>query len=553
MFVNEMPIQAQVHEYQYCIREGSTGSFILKNTPDSLKWVARINELNETKQQKGFLLAGIDSITDHTGLKTAWFNPNQKFYWAEISASPQTLNFIYNAGLNFDAFQHKEVKANSFSQFQQKLIRFYNENGYPEASCRLTSIKIQHDSISAQLEFNGGLYYAFRDIRIQGNADIDSKRIVRYCGIRKGFPYSSAIANKIDRNLKSISYIKTTSPTEIYRTDSGIVAYMFLAKRSANQFSGIVGIATGNNHKITLTGELNLNLVNVFNKGEEMSLNWQKLQAYTQELGINTIWPFIKGSAWGMDASFGLYKHDTTYLTINTEAAIRYQPGGSASTRFYIENYQSNILLQQNSNDSIGNYSRWLYGIEYSDKLFDNLYNPQKGYRYSINIATGKQTYHPLNTDSVQTSQTVNRHRIIFNGELFIPLLGNFTLRLHNYSGYLSGKNHVQNELFRIGGINNLRGIAENSLRVFTFSVQTAELRLIFDTTSALFIFYDQAWFQQFLKTGYYSDTPMGLGAGMQFQTKSGIFSIQYALGQQKGVSISLQQAKIHIGYISRF
>jgi outer membrane translocation and assembly module TamA len=553
MLINCMLVSAQVHEHQYSIRNATNSSFLLKVTHDSLRWVARINELNESAQQRGFLLAGIDSITKEGYVQTAWFTQNQKFYWARINVTPQVQAYITNAGLNFSTFQNKAVKAGLFSQFQQKLIRYYNENGYPDARSQLTSIAIHNDSISAKLEFSSGLYYTFRDIRLQGNSGADPKQIARYCGIRNGKPFSASTANQIDRNLKSVNYITVSSPTEIYRTDSGIIAYLFLAKRPANQFSGIVGIATNSNRKVTLTGELNLNLVNVLNHEEEMSLNWQKLQAYTQELGINTMWPFIKGSAWGIDAAFALYKHDTTYLTISTQAALRYQPGGSACTRFYIENYQSNILLQQNDNDSIGNYSRWLYGVEYADKLFDNPYNPQKGYRYNINLATGRQQYKPLNTDDNQTTQTINCHRAVFNGELFIPLGGNFTVRLHNYSGYLSGKNKVQNELFRIGGINNLRGIEENSLRVSSFAVQTTELRLIFDTYSALFVFYDQAWYQQRLKTGYYADTPMGLGVGMRFQTKSGIFSIQYAVGQQKGNSLSLQQAKIHIGYISRF
>ncbi|MCC6690169.1 MAG: hypothetical protein IT235_01425, partial [Bacteroidia bacterium] len=48
-------------------------------------------------------------------------------------------------------------------------------------------------------------------------------------------------------------------------------------------------------------------------------------------------------------------------------------------------------------------------------------------------------------------------------------------------------------------------------------------------------------------------DTPYGFGAGTSFETKAGIFSLDYALGSQLGNPIYLKSGKIHFGIVSYF
>jgi hypothetical protein len=49
------------------------------------------------------------------------------------------------------------------------------------------------------------------------------------------------------------------------------------------------------------------------------------------------------------------------------------------------------------------------------------------------------------------------------------------------------------------------------------------------------------------------ADYPLGFGAGINMQTRAGIFSLNYALGKQFDNPINVGNAKIHIGYINRF
>ncbi|MCX6181458.1 MAG: hypothetical protein NT150_05995 [Bacteroidetes bacterium] len=48
-------------------------------------------------------------------------------------------------------------------------------------------------------------------------------------------------------------------------------------------------------------------------------------------------------------------------------------------------------------------------------------------------------------------------------------------------------------------------------------------------------------------------DHPYGFGAGFSFETKAGIFSLNYAIGKQLGNPIDFGAAKIHFGFLNQF
>lgn len=550
LFLIQLTSLAQSTDVLYCIKIAQSNKTILKPTTDSVEWQNKQQELQDNDWENGFLLAGTDSVTLKNDTITAWYYMGNKFYWLKIEAdsSSQTL---FNS-FNINKLTTTPLAINKWNETKEKIILQYRNNGYPNARIALQNTVLHHDSLSATLQFVTGPFVRFGEIIVQGDTLLNNKFIARQIGYKKGQPYADEIVRNIDKRLNELNFIQLIQPSEIYRVDNLVNTYIFLRKKSASQFSGILGVAnsTKTKNSLLLTGELNLNLINTLKKGEEFNLEWRKLQELTQELNTQIVYPFIAGSAIGIDASFSLYKRDTTYLTTNPNLGIRYQTKGSSYIRLFFELKTSNVLLQQQATELVGSISQQLYGIEYFDLNLDNQTNPYKGYKLKSSASTGKRTLKPKNTN---TTSTENRQQYKIDAEAYIPIANKLTLKLRNQSAYLSGKSHVLNEMFRIGGINTLRGVEENSLRVSAFSVQTAEIRLIFESASAIFLFFDGAWIEQRQRANYYTDTPISLGAGMQFQTKAGLFSIQYAAGKQKGNPLSFSQAKIHIGYISRF
>ena len=97
-----------------------------------------------------------------------------------------------------------------------------------------------------------------------------------------------------------------------------------------------------------------------------------------------------------------------------------------------------------------------------------------------------------------------------------------------------------------------MRGFNEESIFASTYAIFTAELKFQLDKSSAVFLFYDQAWYER-NDNVYFSDTPFGFGAGALLGTANGSFSIFYALGSEQNNPILLRNGKIHFGFINRF
>ena len=66
-------------------------------------------------------------------------------------------------------------------------------------------------------------------------------------------------------------------------------------------------------------------------------------------------------------------------------------------------------------------------------------------------------------------------------------------------------------------------------------------------------MFFDWAYVEQRLKDSFNNDFPFGFGAGLNFETKAGIFGLSYALGKQNNNPIDFKSAKIHFGYVNIF
>jgi hemolysin activation/secretion protein len=137
--------------------------------------------------------------------------------------------------------------------------------------------------------------------------------------------------------------------------------------------------------------------------------------------------------------------------------------------------------------------------------------------------------------------------------QYYLPLGRRFTLLNMAHGGIRIAQNIFQNELFRIGGLRQLRGFDEESILASSFGIFTAEFRFFLDNTSFLFAFIDQAWYEQKTADLYRRDLPTGAGAGIAFQTAVGMFTINTALGRQNGSPIDLRSAKVHFGYINSF
>jgi hemolysin activation/secretion protein len=105
--------------------------------------------------------------------------------------------------------------------------------------------------------------------------------------------------------------------------------------------------------------------------------------------------------------------------------------------------------------------------------------------------------------------------------------------------------------LYRFGGINSIRGFAENIFQAnFMNSFQT-EYRYIVSPSLFVHSILDYCYFQD--KSTNTKERLTGIGFGIGLNTKTGILKFAFANGIKKNEVVKLNSAIIHISYFINF
>ncbi len=288
------------------------------------------------------------------------------------------------------------------------------------------------------------------------------------------------------------------------------------------------------------------------------------MQASTQDLKTRFIFPFLFKTPFGIDANFKLYKKDSTYLEVNPNIGIQYHLSGENYFKVFVNRKQLTLINTKGlagltTLPPYADITSSLYGISLKMEKLDYRLNPRKGYSIIGTIGAGNKIIKKNDKLDANIYKNMKLNSAQYSAELeadvFLPIKNRSTIKFGNKSAYLYNENLFQNELFRVGGLKTLRGFDEESISASAYSIFTLEYRFLFEENSYIFFFGDGAYYENksisFTGDGY--DTPFGFGTGISFETKAGIFSINYALGKQFNNPIDLKTGKVHFGIVNYF
>jgi outer membrane protein assembly factor BamA len=516
-----------------------------------------------TLYDNAYLAAAFDSIQKDSLHIRAWVQTGRKYLWARLSRGNVDEGMLSEIGFREKLYSGKPFFYPEVRRLEEKLLRNCENNGYPFAEVKLCNVDIRGDEFTAALVLNKNKLTKIDSIVIKGNAKISPVYMYSYLGIKPGDLYNESKIASIRSRMKEIAFVRELKPFEIVFSEKSTKLILYLEKRKASQFDGILGLVpdpvTG---KVQFTGDIRLKLQNGFNHGEIIDLNWTKLQNQAQNLNVKLSYPFLLSSPFGVDYALTLFKQDSTYLTVNQQIGIQYLLSGGNYFKIFV-NSRITSLLTTTGMETItvlpeyADVSSLTYGLGFRSQNLDYRFNPRKGYTFSITVGTGTKTIkenpniNPVVYQNLKLSSTQYSADLL--GEYYIPLGGRHVIKTALNGAFLSAENLFQNELFRIGGLNALRGFDEQSIYASTFGIFTLEYHYLLEQNSYIFVFGDIAWYENNSINHYVHDTPSGLGAGIRFDTKAGIFSISYALGKQFNSQYDVKSGKINFGFVSLF
>jgi hypothetical protein len=518
-----------------------------------------INQLNS----KAYLTASLDSILVDSTKYTAYLHLGDQFKWSYLKPVNIDEEVLSKIGFRDKVFNNKPFNQRQLANFLNETINHYENNGFPFASLSFDSVQIEGNTFKGNLILNKHHRYKVDSVLIYGTATISQRYIQNYIRIKHGDSYNEALIKNISTRIKELPFVEEKQPFKVVFNETESKIILDLKKKQASRFNGILGIQPNNETgKLRLTGDVKLNLLNSFKKGEEIVFNWRSIQENTQDLNTGFSYPFVLNTPFGLDYNFKLYKRDTTFIDVFNKIGVRYILKGNNYFSVFYQNKSSSLLSTKNfaSLTVLPDYadiSSQLYGIGvYFAKLDYNL-NPRKGFSIAAEGAVGTKNIKKNNAIKESLYDGIKLNSSLYNTtsilDYYISLKKRSVIKLSSKNGLTLNESLFDNELIRIGGLFTLRGFDEESIFATFYSIATVEYRYILEQNSFLYLFFDGSYYEKDNVKGYVSDRPIGFGAGMSFDTKAGIFSISYALGKQFDNPILFRSAKIHFGFINYF
>ena len=538
-----------------------------------LNYVQKIPELLITQ---GYISASIDSIKeDSTSVSIVLFT-GKKYLWENLSVDEKDWNVLNQLGYSNKSFNNKPFDQQKVTAVYNKLLDYYSDNGYPFAQVSLDSIKINNDRISAALHINKGDLYHLDTILIKGDAKISKEFLTNYLGIEEKNVYDQQLLQQVDTRIAELPFIAATQPHSVTMLNTGAELTLYLQNRKSNQVNVLIGFLPSNPQvggKLLVTGEANLNLRNPFGNAETIGINWQQLQSKSPRLNLLFQRPYLFHTKIGINTNFELYKRDSFFLNIHGLVGAQYNISNKKSITVAVEFYTTNLLTVDTNTikftkrlpDMIDLTSTTL-SFQYDYNNTNYRFNPRKGNELQFSVGFGQKHIKQNNAilsikdptfDYASLYDTVQQKAYIFRSTLnaahYFPLGRQATFKTALQSGWFKSPNYYQNELFQIGGFKKLRGFDEESIYTNLFFIGTFEYRYLLAQNSWLFAFTDLGSAAYKSNSENYSHTYIGFGAGIAFETNTGIFNISWALGKRDDLDLNLRQSKIHIGFVSLF
>lgn len=506
---------------------------------------------------KGYLEAGCDTCFTIADTSTCLIQVGRAYRWARLTAVGVPEEVASEAGFRPKFYADTPVDPHKVGGLLNTLLRNSENRGYPFAKVWLDSLRPEGDGISAAVMMDRGRLVHYDSVVVRGDVRTSTRYLQASIGIKPGDLYDEQLLSAVERRLRELPFVTQKRRPYVQFTPESTKLYLFLDSKKASSINGILGLQpdplTG---KVNLTGDLDLRLRNALRRGEAIELNWRRLANATQDLKVHGNLPFAFNTPFGLDASLKLFKRDTTFLEVSSRLGLEYlMTQGDKVTLFLnsksSDRLGSNIVFQP----GLADVKLISYGLGVARQRFDYRLNPRRGHALELEGSAGRKRTSQAVFGALDVAPEISTVQLEAVGSAVghVAFGKRSTIRFALQGGRMVNDDLYVNELYRMGGLKTLRGVDEASVLCSSYVVGTIEYRFVFEENSNFFLFADQAWWERVVKDEFATDTPLGFGAGTTFETKAGLFSLTYALGQQFDNPIVLRGGKVHFGFISLF
>lgn len=543
LFLATLFISVTLHAQNTCI------SYVV-SVNDSLR-----NDLIKAVTQQHFTVSDWQQATNVTLRKINYYVGTTNFDSASNTLQIGLYNNVTVQLIGIIDSNYNDNKLRYFSwkncyTFIQQQLTNYDNSGYPFATIQLHNSVLNNDTLTTNLIINKGAKNRIDSLLITPATAINYNLLTHILNLRKGSVYNQSTINDIEKRINKLGFIQLKNvPVVEFISPTISLLKLNLQPVKNNEAEALIGFLPDNiTGKILFTGYANFKLNNALKYAEQFVVRWKRNQPQVQELTTQAMVPHIAGSALGANANLQIYKRDSTFL--NTQYGV----GGSY--RFTYTNYvqlyyqrKSNSSLSKNtiSEQYLPSTQTNLYGLKFALDETNYALNPIKGVVGEVSVASGLRKLAGAKNNFSQLDASIS---------VYVPLVKKWVLHQKIIINTLLSDTIYAHELFRTGGVKSMRGFNDESIFGSSILQSTTELRYILGKNANIFVLYDIAYLENKSTLAYKNNNGLLLhqllqatGVGLNIDTKTGIFTLIYALGKQNTNSFDLRTGKLHIGF----
>lgn len=511
-----------------------------KNLPDAKAIPAELNKLTTTLSAAGYTAAqASEAVAQNDSSYTAMIALGRKtttlrLYLARdaqlkamfFASEPDTLHLPYA----------------QTQSFIDRTLAQLEKRGYALAQLKLENLNRQNDTLRADLNITLNAPRRIDDIVIKGYSKFPEGHKQQLKRLYRGRTFNQETVQRVYQEIEKFRFVKQTKYPEILFEQDSTRVYVYLEKANANSFDGYIGFSNDEEKKIRINGYADLVLNNILNTGENFTIYWKSDGKDQKTFNAQVALPYIFKSPFALKGQLNIFKQDSTFQ--NTRTAIDLGYFLQYNQRVYLGYQATESSDIQNVNTATLNDFKNAFvtaQFEYFDPKSDDFLFPEKT---RLNLKTG---FGSRNANSGKDRQ----YLIQFDGmhNLYLNPRNIAHLKTQNY--LLGSGSYILNELYRFGGINSIRGFAENSLQGSLFTSLMTEYRYVL--TPGIYA-------HSIVDYGYYRDEAtkqsgnlLGLGFGFGLLTKNGLFNLVYANGSSRNQQIKLSNSIVHVSFRTLF
>lgn len=432
--------------------------------------------------------------------------------------------------------------------FLDSILKNQEDQGYPLTKIQLLNLRRKKNNLDADLLIESNVIRRINSLIIPNAKEArlpkGHQRNIEKKYLNK--VYNLKTLQSIYEQYNTLGFVKNSKYPELLLTQDSTKVFVYLEKQKANKFDGFVGLNTAENGRLRVSGYLDFELLNSMKKGERISINWRSNGSDQKVFDARLDLPYLFNSPLGIKTNLNIFRQDSTFQNTKTALSLYYQLHSNKKIAF---EYQSTI---SSSTAAIDNLNTPSYSNRFIAGSFELSHSKDQS------SLSGKETFLQVNLGFGQrqaNTQSESSNQLLT--QIHFKKIAIFSQKIHlltNSKAFiLRSPTYIQNELYRFGGLNSLRGFNENSLQAsFAASIMT-ELR---------YVLARQLYFHSILDYAYTNDQTqkneslintnlVGLGVGLGLQTKNGILKLAFANGLSNGNNLNTRL--IHLSYNVKF